>query len=720
MQPDRVDLSPDGQPSSLFILDDDPLCLQIVEYQLQCAGFAIVGMATSADKAMEQIGALEGIGLLPELLLCDICLVQECDGLEAARRIWERFRIPVVFMTAYTDVFEKASQLHPYGYLIKPCNEHQIRAVLEIAFRQKRARDALEQASRELMEKESRLCVALADAQRMLVDRVQAEMELRDAQQLLADLIQSIPNPVYWTNTESIIMGCNSAFCELAGIVKEKLNGCSITGMWSGAVTGLWSAVDTHLLYEGGIHVHECTLPRVDGSTGCFMHYKSAVGVTADKPGNGFIGVLLDITDRKTLEQESSLRLRALDVAVDGIVITTRDGIILYVNHAFETLTGYSASEALGKNPRVLKSGKMDVSFYNKMWTQLKNGQSWSGELINKRKDGTLYHEAMTIAPVTSAEGVITHYVAIKQDITQRKEFEHQHTQMEGQLLHAQKMESIGQLAAGIAHEINTPTQFVNDNVHFLQTSFQELRPVLEVMNELLSRPAGKPVSTSVVEGMLEAFKTVDGGYLMEEIPHAIEETLGGIQRVASIVKAMKEFSHPGVKEMTRVDLNHAILNTITVARNEWKYVAELTTDLDPNLPSVTCLLGEFNQVILNFIVNAAHAIEDKLGHNSDKKGLIHVQTRTDGGGVSIAISDNGTGIPEQHRSRIFDPFFTTKDVGRGTGQGLTIAHSVIVEKLGGSISFETQMGVGTTFHIHVPSTPQPKQKSALSTLSTP
>jgi signal transduction histidine kinase len=196
----------------------------------------------------------------------------------------------------------------------------------------------------------------------------------------------------------------------------------------------------------------------------------------------------------------------------------------------------------------------------------------------------------------------------------------------------------------------------------------------------------------------------------MAEVPQAIQQSLQGIGRVTTIVRAMKEFSHPGSEEKSDTDLNRAIETTITVARNEWKYVAEVVTDFDPALPLVRCLPGEINQVILNLIVNAAHAIADVVENNGKSKGTITIRTRSQGDRVEIRVSDTGTGIPETIRAKIFDPFFTTKGVGKGTGQGLAIAHSVIVDKHGGTISCETEVGKGTTFVIRLPllsSTPQ-------------
>jgi signal transduction histidine kinase len=213
-------------------------------------------------------------------------------------------------------------------------------------------------------------------------------------------------------------------------------------------------------------------------------------------------------------------------------------------------------------------------------------------------------------------------------------------------------------------------------------------------------------LTDDLIEKVEKAKEETDIQYLSEEIPKALDQSLDGIGRVSKIVHAMKEFSHPGVDERVSANLNGSIESTITVSRNEWKYVAELETAFDPTLPSVQCFPGEFNQVILNLITNAAHAISKKLGKMPTEKGKITVSTSGQGEWVEVRITDTGTGIPEEIRERVFDPFFTTKEVGKGTGQGLAIAHSVIVEKHGGSITFETVEGEGTTFIIRLPVNP--------------
>ena len=274
---------------------------------------------------------------------------------------------------------------------------------------------------------------------------------------------------------------------------------------------------------------------------------------------------------------------------------------------------------------------------------------------------------------------------------------------MEMELRQHNKLEAIGQLAAGLAHEINTPAQYIGDNIRFLKDAFADLTWLLTKHESVRPEIESSLHSNNLVEQCTTKMRRIDLDYLLEEVPPAIDQALDGVGRVSRLVSAMKEFSHPGGGEKAPVDLNRAIANTLTVATNEWKYVAEVATDYDQSLPQVPCLAGELSQVRLNLIVNAAHSIADAVGAGSGKKGTITIQTRKCESWAEIRIQDTGTGIPEAIRARIFDPFFTTKEVGRGSGQGLAIARSVIVDKHGGTIDFETEVGRGTTFIVRLP-----------------
>ena len=269
------------------------------------------------------------------------------------------------------------------------------------------------------------------------------------------------------------------------------------------------------------------------------------------------------------------------------------------------------------------------------------------------------------------------------------------------ELAAAQKLESVGRLAAGVAHEINTPVQFVADNIEFVRESISGMTATIRAYRELrqVVQSGGDWV---VAERAATAAETAaDLDYVLENVPPAVAGAIEGLGRIATIVRSMKEFAHPDQSEKTSADLNQAIQSTLVVARNEYKYVAELETEFGA-LPAVRCYLGEINQVVLNLLVNAAHAISDVI-KDSGAMGKLTVRTRLDGEEVEISIGDTGTGIPVAARDRVFDPFFTTKEIGKGTGQGLALAHSVIVNKHGGTLRFETECGKGTTFYIRLP-----------------
>lgn len=296
--------------------------------------------------------------------------------------------------------------------------------------------------------------------------------------------------------------------------------------------------------------------------------------------------------------------------------------------------------------------------------------------------------------PIHNEQGDITAAILLIEEVTEK-------IAMEQELRQAQKLESIGQLASGIAHEINSPIQYVGDNLGFLKDSFKDIMSALATYEELLQ--ATKTSSTVSIDAIEKRIQKADIPYLNEEIPRAVEQSLEGVTRVSEIVRAMRAFSHPGTGKKEMVNLNRAIKNTITVARNEWKYVAEMELNLDDSIPDVLCLPGEINQVLLNIIVNAAHAIGDVVNGGDLGKGKITVATCKNSSSISIHIKDTGCGIPKAIQHRVFDPFFTTKEIGKGTGQGLAIAHSVIVDKHQGTLSFTTRQNRGTTFIIELP-----------------
>jgi two-component system, NtrC family, sensor kinase len=284
----------------------------------------------------------------------------------------------------------------------------------------------------------------------------------------------------------------------------------------------------------------------------------------------------------------------------------------------------------------------------------------------------------------------------------------HVRLRMEAELRHRHKLEAVGRLASGVAHEINTPVQYVQHSVAFARQSVDELLGLVEELNEVQrSVLKGAPsLPAAIAAGKKE--DALDLPYLNEHLPKALNSAREGLERIAEIVRSMKQFAHPGSAVSSPADLNDAIRNTLLVARGEYKHVARVELELG-ELPQVKCHVGEINQALLNIIVNAAHAIGE-VATGTDRKGVIRIRTFREDTHVVVAIADTGGGIPDDIRDRIFDPFFTTKEVGKGTGQGLYIARSIVVEKHGGHLTLETQAGVGTTFFIRLPIDGSPLQ----------
>ena len=298
----------------------------------------------------------------------------------------------------------------------------------------------------------------------------------------------------------------------------------------------------------------------------------------------------------------------------------------------------------------------------------------------------------ITLTPLFLKDKEHPGFLLIGADITERR-------LLEDQVGRSNKLEAIGQLAAGVAHEINTPTQLVGSNLRFLGQQLDTILGWLDKLHQQKDAAKTESKIPSLIMGSEKDVTLAQLEYFKQEAPKAIEQSLEGIDRISHIVTAMRFFTHPGSENKEIADLNQIIQNAISLSRNEWKIIAEIKTDFDPNLPEVECLPIELSQVVLNIIINAIHAIQD----SGEEKGQIVIVSRQAGELIEVSITDNGTGIPKEIQSKIFDPFFTTKDIGRGTGQGLAIAYTVIVKKHGGTLEFESETGKGTTFIIRLP-----------------
>jgi PAS domain S-box-containing protein len=384
------------------------------------------------------------------------------------------------------------------------------------------------------------------------------------------------------------------------------------------------------------------------------------------------------------LSHERTLLRTMIDLIPAFIYAKDVDSRFVAMNASLARNMGTDSATAIGKTDFDFFKPELAGKFFSDEQALIKSGTA----LLDIEEPGfdKVTGQPRTVrtskVPLRDETGAVIGIIGIGFDITDRK-------LAEQRLMQGEHLESIGRLAAGVAHEINTPIQYLNDSVYFIREAMQDLLAHNAKLLAMLPVPPE-------VDDDIEHLKT--------ELAPALDLVVDGLGRIAEIVRSMKEFSHVDQREMSSVDLNRAINSTLVIARSEYKYVADVETDFG-EIPPVMCHGGQVNQVVLNLVINAAHAIADQVKGTSNK-GIIKVRTREENGFAVISICDNGGGIPEAIRSRIFEPFFTTKEVGRGTGQGLSIAHNAL-KSHGGTLDFQTEMGKGTTFYVRLPVTPE-------------
>jgi len=643
----------------VLIVDDDENVGKALSRQLTKAGYAC---ATAAD-GYAGLEALKANDFDVALIDLEMPGMSGMELLSALRD--SSVTTVLIVLTAYGDIGKavEATQLGAFDFIEKPSSSEVIESTV--------ARAVVNRA-------------AFLQARKMAGLAEQWEATFDAAPELIIVL-----------DSEQRIMRCNRALALHIGVPKEDLMGRLCHESLCGEDHPVELCPFSRDMGESGFASSEC------GIWG--RPYEITSAPLTDRSGKtwGSMHIARDITKRKRAEQtlrDAYAQTERLLASISSILIgVDGNGTVTQWNTAAESTFGLLAAQTVGKRfedcaipwdwEGVRK--QLEVSLGYDKPTRLE-------EIRYTRTDAQAGILGLTVNRIATGTGGHSGFLILGADITQRK-------LLEAQLVQAHKLEGIGQLAAGIAHEINTPIQYVGDNTRFLQDSFSDLLGVLEQYDLLLRAAKAGPVDTGLVRRVGESVSKTNVQYLIEEIPKAIQQSLEGIGRVAGIVRSMKEFSHPGSQKKTDIDINRAIENTITVSRNEWKYVADVVTEFDGSLPSVPCLPGEFNQVILNLIVNSAHAIADVVGDSPANKGRILIRTKADGDWVEISVSDTGSGISASIRNKIFSPFFTTKEVGKGTGQGLAISRSVVVDKHGGTIRFESQEGRGTTFIIRLP-----------------
>lgn len=418
-------------------------------------------------------------------------------------------------------------------------------------------------------------------------------------------------------------------------------------------------------------------------------------------------GGLSPLEQVRQIEEELRLHDRAMAASSCGITIADArqpDMPLIYINEAFEAITGYPTAEVLGKNCRFLQGEDRNQPELDEMRAALKEGRSCRITIRNYRKDGSLFWNELFTAPVFDHEGQLTHYVGVQTDVTARKlaeealtrktiELERALTELrETQVLlvHSEKMSALGQMVAGVAHEINNPISFVNSNLHSFKQSVGELSGAYDALEGLILE-AG---SSAEQDAARHIRQQAELDFLLSDVDDLLTASFEGLGRVRKIVEALRTFSRLDEADLKIANLGENIRSTLLMARGELQGKVEVELDVD-DLPDIKCYPAELNQVFLNIIINAAQAIEGK--------GLLAITGRELADNLELRFSDTGAGIPTDVLDKIFNPFFTTKAVGTGTGLGLSIAHKIITDRHHGSIRVESTPGAGTTFVITLP-----------------
>ncbi len=547
------------------------------------------------------------------------------------------------------------------------------------ALRQRnQARTALKAAhhrlEKKIDERTTELVQVNIELEHEIEDRRNAEIALNEQLDLLQKLIDTIPYPIFYKNTAGVYLGCNTAFASAIGLAKDKIIGKTIYDLASKETAESYFRAEQALFDKPGHKIYETTVRYSDGRNRDII-YNLATFTDSNNDLLGLVGVMIDITDRKLAEQERVRLAKAIEQAADAIEITDADGRIQYVNPAFENMTGFARHEVVGRQPSIQKSGKQKPNFYAHMWSVLKNGGVWNGQLVNRRKDGTLYKEDVSISPVMDPKGRITNYVAVKHDVTEEM-------QRRKQLQQMHKMEAIGTLAGGIAHDFNN---ILSGIIGYIEISNQfaepdsAVRPYLERMHQAANRARD-------LVGQILTFSRQEGE---EQVP-------------------------------VRIDL--IVKEALKLIRSSLPATIDIQTDFEAQ-GTVLADATQIHQVVMNLCTNAYHAMEDRGGRLNVALQAIGVTADmlttypelSVGHHLQLVVADTGQGMDTNTVSRIFEPYFTTKAKGKGTGLGLAIVHG-IVKRHNGAVRVHSRPGEGTRFEIVLPqvATPAAAEKKTI------
>ena len=604
--------------ANILIVEDESIIASVIASALSKFDYSVAANLTSGEEAVRA-----AIELKPDLILMDILLQSVVDGITAVERIQQQVDIPVIYLTAYADelTLERAKKTRPYGFITKPFQEIELKTTIEMA-----------------------------------LYKHQFEVRLKESEAKYRSLFENSPDMIYLVDADNRLLEVNPAGLKLFGYSRREMLAISIEELYQNPAerTASLSALRKNKF----IIDFDLKLKKKDGSP---LQCLETAHMLMDKNGRitGFQGIIRDVSEKKKREETLNLLQTAINSSSEAVMITDRDGNILYVNPTFEHISGYSAAEVLGQNPRLLNSGNQTKNFYHEMWDAILSGKSWQGEFINKKKNGTFYNQRSSISPVLNDGETITNFVGIATDISKEKK-------LEEQLFQAVKMDSLGRLAGGIAHDFNNLLTIINGYAEMVLADVEDEK-IRENVQSIYS--AGEKAARLTSQILAFSRKQIINPQVLN---------------VNDVVQELQKMIRPILGENIALEIN-------------------LAADLAP----IRIDVSQLEQVIMNIVVNAHDAMPSggKLLVESsnffmDDDFVSRNLGAKKGDYARLQISDTGVGMSAEIQKHVFEPFFTTKELGEGTGLGLSTVYG-IVKQNNGYVAIFSELGKGSHFSIY-------------------
>ncbi len=606
----------------ILIVEDEAIIASVIAAALKKFGYEVIDILSSGEAAVS--AALEKE---PDLILMDIRLQKEMDGITAVERIQEHLDIPVIYLTAYADepTLERAKKTKPYGYIPKPFQEIELRTTIEMA-----------------------------------LYKHGFEIKLKESEARFRSLFENSQDVIYMNDSSGNLLEMNPAGLSLFGYDREEIIHTQPDYLYVDPRER--QAFLAEVRQKKKVKDRELRLRTKKGVPIAGLVTANAM---TDKDGkiSGIQGIIRDVTEKKKREETLVLLQTAIDASSEAVIITDSQGTIVYGNPAVETMTGYRAVEALGRNVSFLGRERESDDVDKEMWRTIASGNSWMGEFLNQRKDGSTYYQRTIISPVLDDRGVISHFVSIASDVTQEKK-------LEEQVIQTAKMDSLGRLASGIAHDFNNYLTIIN--------------------------------------GYSEVLFSENG---QGEIGERLRIILQAGQNASKLVSKILGFSRRQTAAPTVLDINEILRGLEKMVRRLLGEKIELVLDLHADVGRIFIDAGQMEQALLNLVINARDAMPgggrltlSSLPVQADEAlAAAHPGLRS-GKYAAIDVRDSGQGMAAAVLARIFEPFFTTKPKGEGTGLGLALVFSIVSQN-GGTVWAESKPGNGSTFHLLLPRT---------------